>query len=138
MRIVITLFFVSFVAACSTANPAVKQSSSYVPPAERKLIDPEIVDGKLKMNRADWFHNFKISTVPGFCKNPSAGFLGNYIGAPEDCEKTVEKIMDFCMENVVDKTIPKVLTTIPQANFAGQEVGVCTFSAYRASIKKST
>jgi len=89
------------------------------------------------MSKMDWFHNFKITAVPGFCNNPQSGFLRNYEGDPSECQKTVEKFMDFCMGNVVGKDIPELLTNGNQANSAGQAIGICTFSAYRASLKSA-
>ncbi|WP_199609603.1 hypothetical protein [Flocculibacter collagenilyticus] len=131
------LFGSILVSACASTTSSTVAQSEYIPPAKRQLVDPDFKNGKLYMKREDWFHNFKVGAIPDFCSNPNAGFLASYQGIPSDCEKTVEQYMDYCVDKVINKKLPQVFTSVPQATIAGENVGLCTFSAYRASLKKA-
>ena len=97
------------------------------------LREPEYIDGQPVIPREDWVHNFKVSSVPGLCTDPQAGFVLVYKGAPEDCYATVRTLIDKCMEGPLDSNIPKMIRGFPMAYAAGENLGRCVLTAYLAS-----
>lgn len=113
------------------ANKPIEKANKYTPPKDRVLYDPKIVDGELLMSREQWFHNFKASAIPGLCSAPQAGFLRVYNGAPENCEKTVEPILDFCFQKFSNGQIPETVRGMARANAYGQRMGMCLLINYQ-------
>jgi hypothetical protein len=129
------VFICAAILAGCAANQTIQREDKYVPPIERKLFDPQIINGNLIMPREQWFHNFKASGIPNFCNVPQAGFLGAYKGKPEDCQITVEKILDFCLVKLSDTYIPEKVEGIARANSYGQYMGMCLLINYQKSTK---
>ncbi|MDP6436690.1 MAG: hypothetical protein QF790_08065 [Gammaproteobacteria bacterium] len=121
---------VLLVATCLIIAAGLAEASDL---AEDALRTPEYVDSQPVMPREDWVHNFKVSSVPGLCTNPDAGFALVYKGAPEDCYMTVRTLIDKCMEGPLDGKIPKMIHGLPMAYAAAQNLGRCVLDAYLAS-----
>lgn len=108
-------------------------SQSVVADEEPTLRKPSFVDGQPVMPRDDWVHNFKISSVPGLCTNPEAGFALVYKGNPEDCYLLVRSLIDMCMDGPLDNKIPQTIRGFPMAHTAGENLGRCVLDAYLVS-----
>lgn len=124
-------FLIAVILTGCVANQPKETQASYIPPQERKLFDPEIINGQLVMPRDQWFHNFKASGIPGLCGDPQAGFLRAYKGTPEDCPVIVEKVLDFCFEKLSEKYIPEKVQGMAKANAYGQSLGMCLLINYQ-------
>lgn len=135
MKYIVAILIYLLVGCAS--NQTIKKDVKYVPPSERTLFDPKVVDGVLIMPREQWFHNFKASSIPGLCSDPKAKFIYVYKGARKNCEKVVEDILDFCLEKLSGNYIPKEVKGIAKANVYGQIMGSCLLINYQNSVKKT-
>lgn len=124
-------FLIALLLIGCVENQPKETRTTYIPPKERKLFDPKIINGELVMPRDQWFHNFKASAIPEFCTNPQAIFLNVYKGTPEDCPVIVEKILDFCLEKLLEKYIPGKVQGMANANAYGQSMGACLLINYQ-------